>query len=168
MNRSTRARALGLILPAILCTPAKSAETAAQDTFRVLFTPEIFASVNRTKTGGSIVTVKLPESSLEALVLPFTEPTHYGMGKHGWVTSTFEEDEDPPLDLLVDWIDESYRAIAPKGLVAQLPEDGSPPTPAAKTKKKTAKKAPSKKKPTQKKAAQKKATKKTTAKRKRP
>ena len=81
---------------------------------------KIFACVNRTEDGGSRVTMKLPESSLEALVLPFTEPTHYGMGKHGWVTSTFGPDEELPLDLLVDWIDESYRAIAPKKLIAQL------------------------------------------------
>ena len=87
---------------------------------------KIFACVNRTKTGGASVTVKLPESSLEALVLPFTEPTHYGMGKHGWVTSTFDPDVEPPLDLLVDWIDESYRNLAPKELVAELPAAGPP------------------------------------------
>lgn len=112
---------------------------------------KIFVCVARTEDGGARVSMKLPESSLEALVLPFTEPTHYGMGKHGWVTSTFGPDEEPPLDLLVDWIDESYRAIAPKGLVAQLPEEGPPPAAKKSSKKKA--------KATKKKTAQKKAPK---------
>ena len=98
---------------------------------------KIFTCVNRTKTGGSSVTVKLPESSLDALLLAFTEPTHYGMGKYGWVTCTFEPDEEPPIDLLLDWIEESYRAIAPKTLVAKL--DGAEKEPAPKKKKATRK-----------------------------
>lgn len=81
---------------------------------------KIFAFVNRTKTGGASVTIKLPESSVDALLLAFTEPTHYGMGKYGWVTCRFEPDEEPPIDLLLEWIEESYRAIAPKTLVAKL------------------------------------------------
>jgi hypothetical protein len=58
-----------------------------------------------------------------ALTLPFTSPTGYGLGKSGWVTATFGPKEAPPLDLLEDWIDESYRAQAPKKLVATLPKD---------------------------------------------
>ena len=30
--------------------------------------------------------VKLPKTGNQALALPFAEPTHYGLGKHGWVT----------------------------------------------------------------------------------
>ena len=70
--------------------------------------------------GGLSITVKLPDSNLDALTLPFTEPTHYGLGKHGWITARFASKERPPLELLRDWIDESYRAIAPKKLIAQL------------------------------------------------
>ncbi len=113
---------------------------------------KIFTFVNRTKEGGSSVTVKLPESSKEALLLPFTEPTHYGMGKYGWVTCRFAANEEPPIDLLEDWIDESFRAVAPKKLVAAL--DDEEPTPALKkkaTKKKPTKKATPKKKPATKK-----------------
>jgi len=73
------------------------------------------------------VTVKLPESGREALLLPFTEATGYGMGKHGWVTARFGVDETPPIAILAGWIEESYRAIAPKALVAAL--DGVEPTP---------------------------------------
>ena len=64
---------------------------------------------------------KLPVTGLEALGLPFTSPTHYGMGKYGWVTSRFAATDDVPVDLLIEWMDESYRAIAPKTLVKKLP-----------------------------------------------
>ena len=66
---------------------------------------------------------KLPFTGQMALTLPFTSPTGYGLGKSGWVTATFAKGEVPPLDLLKDWIDESYRAQAPKKLVATLPAD---------------------------------------------
>ncbi len=71
-------------------------------------------------SSGLHVTVKLPRSSTVALMLPFVEPTGYGLGKSGWVTARFKPKERPPLDVLGKWIDESYRAIAPKKLVAQL------------------------------------------------
>ena len=63
---------------------------------------------------------KLPESCDEALGLPFTEPTEYGLGKSGWVTARFPENEAPPVAFLKAWIEESYRAQAPKRLVAEL------------------------------------------------
>ena len=55
-------------------------------------------------------------------MLPFTEPTGYGLGKSGWVSAKFPPAEKLPLDLLKAWIDESYRAQAPKKLVASLTE----------------------------------------------
>ena len=66
------------------------------------------------------LSVKLPESSAMALSLPFTEPTGYGLGKSGWITARFEKGRRPPLELLAAWIDESYRAVAPKTLVKKL------------------------------------------------
>ena len=66
------------------------------------------------------ISVKLPESRLMALGLPFATPTGYGLGKSGWITAQFTSREKPPLDLLKAWIDESYRAVAPKKLVAEL------------------------------------------------
>jgi predicted DNA-binding protein (MmcQ/YjbR family) len=68
------------------------------------------------------MSVKLPKSRDIAVDLPFTEPTHYGLGKHGWVTAHLRPKEKPPLGLLKAWIDESYRAIAPKKLVARIDE----------------------------------------------
>jgi predicted DNA-binding protein (MmcQ/YjbR family) len=66
------------------------------------------------------ISCKLPHSGSAALSLPFTEPTAYGLGKSGWVTATFDADESPPLDLFREWIEESYRAQAPRKLSAQL------------------------------------------------
>jgi predicted DNA-binding protein (MmcQ/YjbR family) len=64
--------------------------------------------------------VKLPVSAVDVLSLPFAEPSGYGLGKSGWVTLRFLPDDQLPLDMLQRWILESYRAIAPKKLVARL------------------------------------------------
>ena len=66
------------------------------------------------------LSMKLPGSRDMAVDLPFAEPTGYGLGKSGWVTAKFDKAADVPLDLLKKWIDESYRAIAPKKLVKTL------------------------------------------------
>jgi predicted DNA-binding protein (MmcQ/YjbR family) len=66
------------------------------------------------------LSVKLPESGALALALDFTQPTPYGLGKSGWVTARFEAGAEVPVEILKEWVEESYRAIAPKRLVAQL------------------------------------------------
>jgi predicted DNA-binding protein (MmcQ/YjbR family) len=66
------------------------------------------------------ISCKLPQSNAAALMLPFAEPTGYGLGKSGWVSAQFSKGQTPPRDLLKAWIDESYRAQAPKKLVASL------------------------------------------------
>jgi predicted DNA-binding protein (MmcQ/YjbR family) len=60
------------------------------------------------------VTLKLPVSHEAALLFPFAEPTGYGMGKSGWVTSRFAPGEAIPVELLEAWLEESYQAVAPK------------------------------------------------------
>ena len=70
---------------------------------------------------GLKISLKLPRSREFALEYPFTKPTGYGLGKPGWVTASFAPKEKPPLDVLVAWLDESYRAVAPKKLAAALP-----------------------------------------------
>ncbi|NPC49977.1 MmcQ/YjbR family DNA-binding protein [Corallococcus sp. AB032C] len=85
------------------------------------------------------LSAKLPDSKDAALTLPFTEPTEYGLGKSGWVTAHFDEASQVPVPVIKAWIDESYRAIAPKKLVDQLPARGTAvPGPAAKPAKKAA------------------------------
>ncbi|QAY79120.1 MmcQ/YjbR family DNA-binding protein [Sphingosinicella sp. BN140058] len=66
------------------------------------------------------LSVKLPYTHSVALDLRFAKPTGYGLGKSGWVTMTPGDEEMPSLDQLKDWIDESYRAQAPKRLVREL------------------------------------------------
>lgn len=90
---------------------------------------------------------KLPHSSAVALMFPFAKPTGYGLGKSGWVTATFAEGEVPPTELFKEWIDESYRAQAPKKLVASLGQP-APPTKKPAAKKTAAKKTVAKKLPT--------------------
>jgi predicted DNA-binding protein (MmcQ/YjbR family) len=85
------------------------------------------------------LSVKLPNTGGFALSLPFCEPTHYGLGKHGWVSAKFEG-KDPPIPMLLEWIDESYRANAPKTLLKKI-ASGEGIAPKRKvTKKKTTKK----------------------------
>jgi predicted DNA-binding protein (MmcQ/YjbR family) len=73
------------------------------------------------------ISCKLPHSNAMALALPFTKPTAYGLGKSGWVSARFEQHEPLPVDMLKAWIDESYRAQAPKKLVKQLGGASEPP-----------------------------------------
>ena len=100
---------------------------------------------------GLSISVKLPESNSLALTLPFAEPTGYGLGKSGWVSAKFASKDRVPLELLFDWLEESFRAIAPKKLVAAV-AGSSAPTALKKTvvkkvaKKKAAEKRPLKKK----------------------
>ena len=72
------------------------------------------------------LSVKLPQSGMLALGLPFASPTGYGLGKAGWVTAKFGKREKAPVDLLRSWIDESYRAVAPKKLVSALSASSEP------------------------------------------
>lgn len=64
-------------------------------------------------------TVKLPRSSDEALSMEWGTVPGYGLDRGRWVTVT--PPRDAPLDLLTGWIEESYRAVAPKRLKDLLP-----------------------------------------------
>ncbi|MBA3380330.1 MAG: MmcQ/YjbR family DNA-binding protein [Actinobacteria bacterium] len=65
------------------------------------------------------MTVKLDESHAHALSIEGAEPTGYGLGKSGWVTLPLRA-QGVSIALLRDWIEESYRIVAPKRLVAEL------------------------------------------------
>jgi predicted DNA-binding protein (MmcQ/YjbR family) len=81
--------------------------------------PKVFLFFGKDSARGEKLSfaVKLPESGVAALDRPECEPTGYGMGKHGWVTATYERGDAPPIELIRAWIEESYRAIAPKKLL---------------------------------------------------
>lgn len=65
---------------------------------------------------------KLPYTGYEALQRPYAEPTGYGLGKSGWVSFNPAEDEIPGIEQLKAWVEESYRAQAPRKLVKELDE----------------------------------------------
>jgi predicted DNA-binding protein (MmcQ/YjbR family) len=65
------------------------------------------------------MSVKLGDSREQALGIPGAYPTQYGLGRGGWVTIPFRE-ASPPLEVLTDWVEESYRLVAPKSLVTKL------------------------------------------------
>ena len=69
---------------------------------------------------GVSFSVKVPDSRDLALSLPGSEPMHYGLGAKGWVT--LKPDATTPMHVVSFLIDESYRAVAPKKVVSQLPE----------------------------------------------
>jgi predicted DNA-binding protein (MmcQ/YjbR family) len=66
---------------------------------------------------------KLPQSAPMALSLEGVKPTGYGLGKSGWVSAEFPPGQ-APVPMLLEWLEESYRAIAPKTLVAALDRGG--------------------------------------------
>jgi predicted DNA-binding protein (MmcQ/YjbR family) len=70
---------------------------------------------------GLTIGVKLPESHPLALAQPHVSPMRYGLGKAGWVTGIFPADDLPPMPMIEAWLEESYRAVAPRKLVATLP-----------------------------------------------
>jgi predicted DNA-binding protein (MmcQ/YjbR family) len=66
------------------------------------------------------ISLKLPESAEQALTLGCCEPTGYGLGRANWVTIRMAAAECPPIEVLLDWVEESYRTIAPRTLVREL------------------------------------------------
>jgi predicted DNA-binding protein (MmcQ/YjbR family) len=70
------------------------------------------------------MTVKLVESHAHALAVDGAERTGYGLGKAGWVTVPVRA-PGVSLDVLRDWVEESYRIVAPKRLVAQFDDRSS-------------------------------------------
>jgi len=73
------------------------------------------------------ISCKLPQSSAVALMLPFCQPTPYGLGKSGWVSASCDDANLPPVEMLQQWIEESYRAQAPKKLLKQWDPGKTPP-----------------------------------------
>ena len=64
------------------------------------------------------VTFKLPYTGPEVRERAGAAPTGYGLGRSGWVT--LSDPSSLTLAELKDWLDESYRAVAPKTLIKQL------------------------------------------------
>src|SRR5688572_11490667 len=68
--------------------------------------------------------LKLKDSLPEASKLAAKEPAAYRVGSTNWVTVTLTHNQGPPAGVVERWIDESFRLLAPKQLVALLPKPG--------------------------------------------
>ncbi len=63
---------------------------------------------------------KLPASFEVTLAMPGARPSAYGLGRHGWVSLELRPGREPKMDLVDAWLEESFRATAPKTLVREL------------------------------------------------
>ena len=63
--------------------------------------------------------VKLREAHEQAMAIPGAVPTAYGLGRSGWVSVPLAG-EIPDVGTLCDFVEESYRIVAPRRLVAVL------------------------------------------------
>ena len=70
------------------------------------------------------ISLKLPESAEQALTLSCCAPTGYGLGRASWVTVDVGAADCPPVEVLLDWVEESYRTIAPKAMLRELDARG--------------------------------------------
>jgi hypothetical protein len=78
-----------------------------------------FLFVGSSGTATTIM-LKLQGSLPEAKKLAAAHPSTYKIGGHNWVTITLPHDQPPPMGVLQRWIEESFRLLAPKNLVAVL------------------------------------------------
>lgn len=83
---------------------------------------KVFVFLNGSKEGIFALSVKLPQSAEFALLHPFASKTGYGLGNSGWVTCEFADGDDMPIDMLIEWMEQSYRTVAPKKLAALVQE----------------------------------------------
>jgi len=81
--------------------------------------------------GRTRFSMKLPASGEAALAHDFAEPMGYGMGRHGWVAFSFGGGDEVPIEALTDWLDESFRAVAPKKLLKAIEAGTAAPPPLA-------------------------------------
>ena len=132
---------------------------------------KVFVFMGTGKEGGAehddfFISCKLPESAPMALTIPGVKPTGYGLGKAGWVSAQWPPGK-APLDMLCDWLRESYCAVAPKKLAALLDAgaESKKPVPTKAPSKKAASKKAASKKTASKAASKKTASKKTAPKR---
>ncbi|MGQ0531142.1 MAG: MmcQ/YjbR family DNA-binding protein [Caulobacteraceae bacterium] len=77
-----------------------------------------FLFMGEDEDGSWSCSMKLPFRNEEALAIKGAKPTEYGLGRSGWVSFSFTTKAKPPMAKLTDYLDESWRALAPKKLSA--------------------------------------------------
>ena len=86
---------------------------------------KVFAFLGRDMDPHFGLGVKLRASHAAALATSGAAPMGYGLGKSGWVAAKFEGNAHPSFEQLRAWVVESYAAVAPKKLAAQLVDAGA-------------------------------------------
>jgi predicted DNA-binding protein (MmcQ/YjbR family) len=81
---------------------------------------KMFLALSPRESERPVMTVKLTESGDHALSYTDAFPTRYGLGKHGWVTLHVDAVPSEEHEVLLDFVEESYRAVATKTLVKRL------------------------------------------------
>jgi predicted DNA-binding protein (MmcQ/YjbR family) len=87
---------------------------------------KVFCFFGESENGGFGCSMKLPYRAEEALKIRGAKPTPYGLGRAGWVSFKFGPKAGAPLAKLLDYLDESWRAVAPKRLSALHPPQPAP------------------------------------------
>ena len=105
------------VLAFALTLPESAEDTPWEDDLVVMVRGKIFVFLGA--EGSTSISVKLAESHAHALTIEGSQPTGYGLGRAGWVTVPLRA-PGVTVALLRDWVEESYRIVAPKGLVGQL------------------------------------------------
>lgn len=79
---------------------------------------KVFVFFGRPERGIQLkLALKLPHSGVGLLDRGLGEPTGYGLGKSGWVTIQLQRGDEASFEELCAWVEESWRAVAPKKLV---------------------------------------------------
>jgi len=119
MNRGTEQAFVDSLAEFALSLPAAWPDTPWGDRVTKVG-KKIFLFVSGPESERPVVTVKVPDSRDHALSYPEAFPTRYGLGKHGWVTIFVDTVPEEEREVLLDFVEESYRAVATKTLVKRL------------------------------------------------
>ena len=79
---------------------------------------KVFVFLGADESRQPTIGLKMGPSHPLALAQPGVRPMGYGLGDSGWIV--VQLGSDTPLEMLREWVDESYRLVAPRTLVAQL------------------------------------------------
>lgn len=81
---------------------------------------KVFVFMGRDMDPSFSLGLKLTASHAAALATPGVARMAYGLGKSGWVSAKFEGRVGSTFAQLRAWVLESYRAVAPKKLAAEV------------------------------------------------
>jgi predicted DNA-binding protein (MmcQ/YjbR family) len=118
---ATKSKAMDALRKAALAYP-ETREDHPWGEIAIKVKDKVFLFMGYSEDGSYGFSVKLPKSGPAVLKKKFAEPTHYGLGKHGWVSIRYKKDADVPMKDALAWLDESFRAVAPKKVLAKLDE----------------------------------------------